>query len=97
VTAQPDMFPVPPPAGGGLIGLKFKLDRPTDRANPCCDNICTIKAGKGPHAGALHCASCGRFRGWLSKPTAAWIASVVARFGAPAAPLVVRKSDQGIP
>jgi hypothetical protein len=87
-----DMFPAPPPASGSLVGLRVKLDRPIDRDRPCCSNVCIIKAGGGPHAGALHCAVCGRFRGWLSKSTAAWIESVVTRFGAPSTPIVVRKS-----
>jgi hypothetical protein len=75
-----------------LIGLKVKLDRPVDRARPCCENICTIGAGKGPHAGELICADCGQHRGWLSKSTARWIESVITRFGAPNTPIVVRKS-----
>jgi hypothetical protein len=75
-----------------LVGLTVKLDRPVDRERPCCHNVCTIGAGKGPHAGELICASCGRHRGWLSKPTAQWIEHVVTRFGAPTTPIVVRKS-----
>jgi hypothetical protein len=92
MTEQYDMFPAPVPASGSLAGLKVKLDRPADHDKPCCNNVCIIKAGKGPHAGALHCAGCGRFRGWLSKSTAAWIESVIARFGAPVTPIVVRES-----
>jgi hypothetical protein len=49
--------------------------------------------GKGPHAGALHCADCGQHRGWLSKTTAAWIESIINRFGAPTTPIVVRPSS----
>jgi len=75
-----------------LIGLKVKLDRPADREQPCCNNICVISAGKGPHAGALHCADCGQHRGWLSKETASWITAVVAKFGAPNGPILVRKA-----
>ena len=30
-------------------------------------------------------------RGWLSKSTAEWIASVITKFGAPTTPIVVRK------
>jgi hypothetical protein len=75
-----------------LIGLRVKLDRPVDRERPCCSNICTIGAGKGPHAGELTCSDCGQHRGWLSKSTARWIESVIARFGAPTTPIVVRKS-----
>jgi uncharacterized protein YbaR (Trm112 family) len=54
-----------------LVGLKVKLDRPVDREQPCCNNVCIIDAGEEPHAGALYCADCGQHRGWLSKPTAA--------------------------
>lgn len=75
-----------------LIGLKIKLDRPIDRDRPCCRNICIIAAGKGPHAGELHCADCGQHRGWLSKPTAHWIEHIATRFGAPTTPIVVRPS-----
>src|SRR5258707_994546 len=75
-----------------LIGLKVKLDRPVDRERPCCNNVCTIGAGKGPHAGELRCADCGQHRGWLSKNTAQWIEHVVTRFGASTTPIVVRKS-----
>jgi hypothetical protein len=69
-----------------LIGLKIKLDRPIDRDRPCCRNICIIAAGKGPHAGELHCADCGQHRGWLSKSTAQWIEHVATRFGARTTP-----------
>ena len=77
-----------------LVGLKLKLDRPVDREQPCCNNVCIIDAGEEPHAGALYCADCGQHRGWLSKPTAAWIEHVVTRFGAPTTPIVVRKSEE---
>jgi hypothetical protein len=49
-----------------LTGLKIKLDRPADRERPCCLNICTIGAARGPHTGELRCANCGQHRGWLS-------------------------------
>jgi hypothetical protein len=101
MSAQHDMFPAAHAADSSLIGLKVKLDRPVDREKPCCSNICIIGAGKGPHAGVLHCADCGQHRGWLSKSTAAWIESVVTRFGAPTTPIIVRKSytyeEEGAP
>lgn len=75
-----------------LIGLKVKLDRPADRENPCCRNVCTIGAARGQHAGELICADCGRHRGWLSKSTAHWIEHVASRFGAPTTPIVVRNT-----
>ena len=91
-TQQNDMFPAAPAADSSLVGLKVKLDRAVDRERPCCNNVCIIGAGNGPHAGELRCADCGQHRGWLSKSTAQWIESVIARFGAPATPIVVRKS-----
>jgi hypothetical protein len=75
-----------------LAGLRVKMDRPIDRDQPCCRNICTIGPGQGPHAGELLCADCGQHRGWLSKATAQWIKDVITRFGAPTTPIVVRRS-----
>jgi hypothetical protein len=75
-----------------LIGTKVKLDRAIDRERPCCRNICTIGAARGPHAAELVCSDCGQHRGWLSKSTAQWIETVLTRFGAPTTPIVVRKA-----
>jgi hypothetical protein len=67
-----------------IIGLRVKLDRPTDRQRPCCRNIVIVERCNHPrHAAALHCADCGQDRGWLSSATAKWITFVVKRFGAP--------------
>jgi hypothetical protein len=76
-----------------LVGLRVKLDRPADRDRACCRNICTIGPGKGPHAGELICADCNQHRSWISNATAYWIERVIARFGAPTSPIVVRKSS----
>jgi hypothetical protein len=76
-----------------LVGLQVKLARLIDQQKPCCRNLAIIGEGKGPHAGALHCADCGQHRGWLSKTTAAWIESIINRFGAPTTPIVVRPSS----
>jgi hypothetical protein len=84
-----DLFGMPT-----LIGLKVRLDRPVDREHPCCNSVCVIGPGKGPHAGELRCADCGQHRGWLTKPTAQWIEHVVTRFGAPTTPIVLRKSEE---
>jgi hypothetical protein len=75
-----------------LLGLKVRLDRPADRDNPCCRNVCTIGPGKGEHAGELVCSDCGHHRRWLSRTTAHWIEAVAGRFGAPTTPILVRKS-----
>jgi hypothetical protein len=92
MTSQLDMFCSSAAETGKLVGLKVKLDRPADRERPCCENVCTIGSSKGPHAGELICAGCGRHRGWLSKSTAQRIEHVVTRFGAPPTPIVVRAS-----
>ena len=97
MTAQLDMFGAAPVDEGNLVGLKVRLDRLVDREHPCCNNVCIIGAGKGPHAGRLTCADCGQHRGWLSKPTAQWIEHVVTRFGAPTTPIIVRKSEEAPP
>jgi hypothetical protein len=90
MSTQPDLFGAV--TAMSLLGLKIRLDRPVDRDQPCCRNICVIGAGKGPHAGELRCADCNRHRGWLSKHTADWIENVAARFGAPTTPIIVRKA-----
>jgi hypothetical protein len=92
MTEQLNMFGAAPAVDTNLVGLKVKLDRPVDREQPCCNNVCIINAGKQPHAGELRCANCDQHRGWLSKPTAQWIESVITRFGAPTTPIVVRKA-----
>jgi hypothetical protein len=72
-----------------LAGLHVKLDRPT-----CCQDVCVIHNGKGPHIGELRCASCDRHRGWLDKATAAWLESVVVIFGRPTVPIQVTSSRE---
>jgi hypothetical protein len=68
------------PAADPLIGQAVRL--PNDLCK-CGSDIAVIRAGKGPHHARLQCRSCGRFRGWVCKFTADWIASVAAKFGAP--------------
>jgi hypothetical protein len=49
----------------------------------CGTNTAIIHPGAGPHEASLRCQSCDRFRGWLSKSTADWIARIAKMFGAP--------------
>jgi hypothetical protein len=88
MSTQPDLFEPASP----IVGLHVKLDRPVDRDLPCHSNICVIGHGKGPHAGALHCADCGRHRGWISKASADWLLSITNRFGSPSSAIVVRSA-----
>jgi hypothetical protein len=49
----------------------------------CASDVVIICPGDVTHHLSLKCHSCKRHRGWLSKPTADWISSVVTKFGAP--------------
>jgi hypothetical protein len=62
-----------------LLGLQVKLP---DRCH-CTSATAVVSTSDGTHYAQLKCQSCGRHRGWLSKPTARWIEVVAAKFGAP--------------
>src|SRR5262249_30358073 len=62
-----------------LLGLPVQLDRAGDRRNPCHDNRALICDGVAPHAYGLRCATCQRYRGWLGKPEADFLAEAIAR------------------
>jgi hypothetical protein len=64
-----------------LIGLVMKYDD-----TPCkeCGGVAVvIGEPSGPHAGALHCQTCGRHRGWLPKTVADFLTETINRFGSP--------------
>lgn len=71
----------------------LRLDRDTDRERPCCENLATIRPGKGPHGAELRCAGCGRHRGWLPKQALDFLETVAKRCGAPE---VITLRDQTI-
>jgi hypothetical protein len=83
---QVDLFGIDDP----LIGLKVRLEREIDQHQLCHDNVAEICAGRGPHAYALLCATCGRFRGWLPKRAVDFIREVIRVHGVPRGPLVYR-------
>jgi hypothetical protein len=72
-----------------LIGFRVRLP---DLCR-CGAATAVVGAGKGPHAGELLCAVCDRHCGWLSRPVADWLTSIVNKFGAPDAPIVVRRGN----
>jgi hypothetical protein len=79
-----------------LIGTRIRLDRPTDREHPCCDNIATIGRGaSGKFAASLTCATCDRHRGWLSETAIKFIQETRARFGAPQT--IVLRNSRSLP
>jgi hypothetical protein len=70
-----------------------RLDRSTDRERPCCENLATLRPGKGPHAAELRCAGCGRHRGWLPKQAVDFLA-IADRLGDPD-PIILRDQTIG--
>jgi hypothetical protein len=72
-----------------------RLDRSTDRERPCCENLATIRPGKGPHGAELRCARCGRHRGWLPKGATEFLDDIANRFDNPAEPIVLRDNSIG--
>ena len=72
-----------------------RLDRSADRERPCCENLATLRPGKGPHGAELRCAGCGRHRGWLPKQATEFLDDIANRFGNPAEPIVLRDNSIG--
>jgi hypothetical protein len=68
------------PSADPLISQSVRL--PADPCK-CGSENAVIGTGTETHHARLHCRSCGRFRGWLSKFTADSIEAVAAKFGAP--------------
>ena len=64
-----------------VAGRYLQLDRSIDREQPCCENLSTLRPGKGPHAAELRCAGCGRHRGWLPKQAFDFLAAIADRLG----------------
>ncbi|MFL6797478.1 MAG: hypothetical protein ACJ8F3_08715 [Xanthobacteraceae bacterium] len=97
--AQLDLFVAPPtqphlPASP-IVGAPVRFaERNCDR---CGHEKALIGEGRGPHAGEILCARCHSHRGWLAKSTAAWLGSVVTKFGAPTTPIVLRHWPEGAP
>jgi hypothetical protein len=71
-----------------------RLDRSTDRERPCCENLATLRPGKGPHGAELRCVGCGRHRGWLPKQATEFLV-IANRSGNPAQPIVLRDNSIG--
>ncbi len=72
--------PAPPEMPRGLIaGLAVHLDRHCG----CGATIAVIVQGKGPHAAALECPKCCRFRQWVPRAVFQFLVELVARCGRP--------------
>jgi len=87
----PDLFGFqkPPP-------MLVRLDRTCDRERPCCGDIATVRVRSDTiHAAELRCAGCDKHRGWLPKQALDFLTTITKRFGAPAAPIVLRDQTIG--
>ena len=81
-----------------IVGLRIRLPRTIDAPCATCGGTAVaVGEGVGPHVAALHCADCRRHRGWLPRPIAEFLVEVVARFGHPAEPILIRNSDAPSP
>ena len=58
----------------------------------CGDTIAIVSPTKGPYAYALLCC-CGQRRGFLGAATASWLTTIINKFGAPRAPIAIRRGD----
>jgi hypothetical protein len=88
---QTDLFAAPvTPTPSQVIGLVVDLSKDFGGGRCCGNNLAKIQTGKGLHFGELRCTRCDRHKGWLSKSTAAWIEEVIAMFGQPTKPLIIR-------
>jgi hypothetical protein len=70
-----------------LVGLAISLP---DQCPNCLEHEAVIGPGVGPHQASIICI-CGRHRGWMSKPTFAFLAETIMRFGRPKAPIYVTR------
>jgi hypothetical protein len=91
MTAQLDMFAPcnPTPAAGLRVRLPDVCK--------CGADIALIGAGRGPHQASLHCDSCGRHRGWVSKTSHDFLTGIIKSFGCPTEPIVIRRGQYSQP
>jgi hypothetical protein len=78
-----------------LIGLRVRLDIGTPRR--CCGypaNIAVVTRGTGSHFANLNCLGCGAVRGALTEQTASAIAAIIATFGKPNDPIILRRKPE---
>jgi hypothetical protein len=82
MSLQPDVFH----SADAIIGIEVQLPHHCE----CGHGLFHIGPGRGAHRASLRCTRCGRYCGWLSSESANFLTTVVARFGMPTAPVLVR-------
>jgi hypothetical protein len=87
LAGQRDLFKPPHP----LEGLTVKVG-PGRGCRKCKTEILVIsRIDVGPHAAELACPRCHWNCDWLSKEAVAFVASIVAKFGCPNGPIILRR------
>ncbi|TYO65753.1 hypothetical protein FXV83_15160 [Bradyrhizobium hipponense] len=77
-----------------LVGLRIRLQRTIDvPCGACGEAVVVISHGVGPHAAALHCATCDRQRGSLPKAITEFLLVAINRFGWPPEAITIRNSE----
>jgi hypothetical protein len=90
MTIQPDLFGRT--NSDPLLGLQVRIDH----NDHCHDDVAELHPGTHQHAYALRCAVCGRHRGWLPRASVPFLEKVLASFGKPTTPIVLRNSRHGV-
>jgi hypothetical protein len=63
-----------------LHGMIFKLDRKSDRKDPCCENSAVAFVNQEADVVELKCKKCRKHRFWLSKKEVDWYLTILAFF-----------------
>lgn len=74
-----------------LIGLKVQLPRGGHRHG----NVAELHPGTHVNSYSLRCPVCGEHRGWLPKAAVPFLKKILASFGRPVEPLVLRNFKEG--
>lgn len=91
--SNPDLFGyTPPPPFGLLVRL---INGRQDHHHTDCHDLAEILPGRGPHAAALQCLTCGKHRGWMATAEFEFVSAVVARHGVPNEPIILRAWNIG--
>ena len=77
-----------------LAGLRIQLERTKDvPCGVCGQTVVVVGKAAVSHVASLHCASCNRHRGWLSKPIADLLVETISRFGRPPEAITIRNPE----
>ena len=90
MSAQATLFPELAASSTGVIGLEVVLPRPCQ----CGEPIAVIGSSRGPHHASVACGRCGVHRAWLSGTTAAFLNTIIDRFGRPTEPIAVTTNSR---